>query len=236
MSAERFRALSLGAGVQSTALLLMARDGLVAPFDLVIFADTGDEPATVYAHLERLERVAPIVRVSAGHLAATVGSSFVPVPLFTEGGGMGRRQCTQQFKLRPIRRRLRELGGPVDLALGISTDEVIRAKDSGLRWCRNTFPLLELGWARADCREYLDGAWPEPVPRSACVYCPLKSDREWLELRETAPADWRAAVDFDEAARPFGFVHRSRRPLADAVLRPEDGGQLALECEGMCGL
>jgi hypothetical protein len=40
----------------------------------------------------------------------------------------------------------------------------------------------------------------------------------------------------DEAARPFGYVHRSERPLATAVLIPEDAGQLTLECEGMCGV
>jgi hypothetical protein len=47
---------------------------------------------------------------------------------------------------------------------------------------------------------------------------------------------WTAAVALDEAARPFGYVHRSGRPLATAVLRPEDTGQLTLECEGMCGV
>lgn len=35
---------------------------------------------------------------------------------------------------------------------------------------------------------------------------------------------------------PFEFVHRSEKPLASASLRPEDDGQLALECEGMCGV
>ena len=165
----------------------------------------------------------------------TVASSFMPVPLFDGRGGMGRRQCTYQFKLRPIRRHLRTLHRPIDLAVCISTDEVLRAKDSRVAWCRNVFPLLDLGWSRSDCLDYLRDAWPHPVPRSACVYCPLKSDREWLELREHHPDDWAAAVAFDEAARPFGYVHRSG-PLAVAVLRPEDTGQLTLECEGMCGL
>lgn len=231
------RALSLGAGVQSTTVLLLALAGEIAPFDAVVFADTGDEPAEVYAHLERLEALTPVVRVTAGRLADTVHSTFVPIPLYDGRGGMGRRQCTNQFKLRPIRRYLRTLPGTlVDLALGISVDELERAKSSGLRWCRNTFPLLERGWSRTDCVRYLGENWPEPVPRSACVYCPLKSDREWLELREHAPDDWRAAVAFDESARPFGYVHRSGTPLATAVLRPEDRGQLALECEGMCGV
>jgi hypothetical protein len=228
--------LSLGAGVQSTATLLLALDGRLPPFDHVVFADTHDEPIAVYEHLERLRAVAPIDTVSTGALRDTVTATFMPVPLY-QHGGMGRRQCTHKFKLRPIRHYLRALDcGPVDLAVCISTDEIERAKDSGLKWCRNVFPLIELGWSRQMCLDYLSERWPYPVARSACVYCPLKSGAEWLDLRENHPQDWAAAVAFDEAARPFGYVHRSERPLASAVLRPEDGGQLTLECEGMCGI
>jgi hypothetical protein len=229
------RVLSLGAGVQSTTVLLLAHTGTIAPFDRIVFADTGDEPAAVYEHLERLMSIAEIHTVTAGRLADTVTSSFVPIPLY-QRGGMGRRQCTYQFKLRPIRAHLHAMTDRVDLAVCISTDEHMRAKDSGLKWLTNTFPLLDLRWSRTDCERYLADTWPHPVPRSACVYCPLKSDAEWLDMREHRPDDWAAAVAFDEAARPFGYVHRTERPLATAVLRPEDAGQLTLECEGMCGL
>lgn len=232
----RARALSLGAGVQSTAVLLLSLEGVVPAYDAIVFADTGDEPEDVYAHLDRLRGVAEIATVSAGHLADTVHTTFVPIPLYDSSGGMGRRQCTYQYKLRPIYHHLRTLGRPVDLAVCISTDEAIRAKDARVKWCANVFPLLELGWSRADCSAYLEDRWPWPVPRSACVYCPFRSNREWLELRTHHPADWQAAVAFDESARAFGYVHRSGRPLASASLIPEDDGQLALECEGMCGV
>jgi hypothetical protein len=230
------RALSLGAGVQSTAVLLLAADGRLPAFDVIVFADTGDEPGAVYEHLDRLRAVASIVTVSAGHLAETVTSSFMPVPLYDGAGGMGRRQCTNQYKLRPIRRHLRTYGDAVELSVCISTDEHWRAKDADVQWCRNVFPLLDLGWSRDDCTSWLADRWPWPVPRSACVYCPYKSNREWLEMRDHAPDDWAAAVAFDEAARPFGFVHRSGRPLAGAILTPTDTGQMVLECEGMCGV
>ncbi len=48
----RLRVLSLGAGVQSTTLALMAAHGVVGPMpDCAIFADTGWEPKAVYDHL-----------------------------------------------------------------------------------------------------------------------------------------------------------------------------------------
>lgn len=48
------RVLSLGAGVQSTTVLLMSLAGEIEPFDVAVFADTQAEPAEVYTHLEKL--------------------------------------------------------------------------------------------------------------------------------------------------------------------------------------
>ena len=53
-SPPTLRLLSLGAGVQSTTLLLMSLCGELPKLDAAIFADTGWEPARVYEHLERI--------------------------------------------------------------------------------------------------------------------------------------------------------------------------------------
>ena len=52
---HELRILNLGAGVQSTTLYLMSIEGLVPAFDWAIFADTQEEPAAVYQHLEWLK-------------------------------------------------------------------------------------------------------------------------------------------------------------------------------------
>lgn len=55
MSSTKLRILSLGAGVQSTTLALMAAHGEIGPMpDAAIFADTGNEPDAVYDHLQWL--------------------------------------------------------------------------------------------------------------------------------------------------------------------------------------
>ena len=98
-----YRALSLGAGVQSSVLALLlshsdprlAEHGYSKP-DIAVFADTGWEPDYVYRHLDWLEQQLdyPLIRVSSGDLktnlrkARTVsGHSFVDVPLFTVNEG-----------------------------------------------------------------------------------------------------------------------------------------------------
>ena len=52
------RVLSLGAGVQSSALLFKVLYEEIAPVDLAIFADTGNEPQEVYDWVEYLKKEA----------------------------------------------------------------------------------------------------------------------------------------------------------------------------------
>lgn len=69
MNEEAITILSLGAGVQSTALALMAERGMIDKPAAAIFADTMDEPKKVYEHLGRLKGMLsfPVVLVKHGH-------------------------------------------------------------------------------------------------------------------------------------------------------------------------
>ncbi|ETA02416.1 hypothetical protein CcI156_10935 [Frankia sp. CcI156] len=53
MSEPTIRVLSLGAGIQSTTLALLAVEAALPRPDAAIFADTGWEPRAVYEHLDR---------------------------------------------------------------------------------------------------------------------------------------------------------------------------------------
>lgn len=69
----QLRLLSLGAGVQSTAVLLLACNGEIPPSDHALFADTGWEPRAVYQQLARVTRIAkragiPVRIVSSGDI------------------------------------------------------------------------------------------------------------------------------------------------------------------------
>lgn len=211
MTAPPLRLLSLGAGVQSTVLALMAADGTLPGLDGAIFADTGWEPRRVYEHLDRLEEVldaagVPLYRVSKGNLRADAidpAHRYASVPYFVRNPdgseGMGRRQCTSEYKLAPIGRKVRELLGaaPPDFRrvprgavaeqwIGFSTDEVHRVSDKdGVSYVRKRYPLLELGMDRKACERWLRArGWTE-VAKSACVGCPYHGNRQWRELRDT---------------------------------------------------
>src|SRR5262245_44650896 len=75
--------ISLGAGVQSTTMALMASQGAISPMpECAIFADTGEEPKRVYEHLSwlmergRLPFPVYIVRAWEGYGAPSIRSSL----------------------------------------------------------------------------------------------------------------------------------------------------------------
>ena len=51
--------ISLGAGVQSSAMAIMAAKGDFPSVDCAIFADTGYEPKAVYKYLDFLKKILP---------------------------------------------------------------------------------------------------------------------------------------------------------------------------------
>lgn len=283
----RLRVLSLGAGMQSSTLAMMAARGEIGPMpDAGIFADTGAEPRAVYRWLDWLEPQLPfrVYRVTAGDFAADLlrasdinSRPGVPLmsrvsspPLFTKGptGGMGMisRQCTRDYKIIPIRRKLRELAGLkrgqrggktpiIEQWIGISLDEMVRIKEAREAYIANRWPLIERRMSRRQCEQWWDAEWelwtPEnrpPTkrpPRSACKWCPYHDDEEWLAIK-AVPEDWADAVQVDNAMRSGLrkvdhelFVHKSCVPLAEADLTGgKDPSQISMldECEGMCGV
>ena len=264
--------ISLGAGVQSSTMALMAAHGELEPMpEAAIFADTQAEPASVYRWLDWLEKELPfpVHRVTAGPLreralklhTSAKGRVFydIEIPLYTqspgkESGQIRRRECSREYKLKPIERTVRRLAevrprekSPRAIVwLGISTDEFQRMKESSRPFIRNRWPLIELRMSRASCLAWMEAkGYPEP-PRSACVFCPFRSNAEWRHLAKTDPEGFADAKDFDielREKRPGdteAFLHRSMMPLGEVDIRNDvDKGQLLLwqdECTGLCGV
>ena len=267
------RVLSLGAGVQSTAMALMAEtghEGMEKP-DLAIFADTGWEPPAVYRHLEWLETQLsyPLITVSAGNIRTDIlngrtptGRNFIPIPAFTTSPGgahsVSKRQCTSEYKLRPIIAEVRrQLGIPphrrspkdrqAEMWIGITTDEAARAKPSQEEFITNRWPLLERDYNRYQVLTWLTDRYPDrEIPRSACIGCPYRTNTEWKHMKETDPDSFEQAIHLDTALRGPDlrevargvtmFLHPSRLPLyeVDLSTATDQADRIQQECEGLC--
>jgi len=277
-----FTFLSLGAGVQSSTLALMAAHGEVTPMpNAAIFADTQAEPASVYRWLDWLEGQLPfpVHRVTRGSLTEESliirerkdktgywSKSLVPAFIENKDGtrGIMGRQCTYSYKVEQLERAARRLGkvkrGQKEVTvtqwIGISWDEIQRIKPSRVAWSQHRWPLVELRMGRRDCLRWMEErGYPKP-PRSACVYCPFHSDKEWRRLKDEEPEEFARAVKFEkdiqevkaktERMRGVPFLHPSLVPLDQVDFRTDiERGQLSLwleeqsfgnECEGMCGV
>ncbi len=246
--------------------------------DCAIFADTGWEPSSVYRTLRWLRRQVSytIYRVHSGRnlrddVKAGVnvrGRPWLTIPVYLaerdhKPAGINWRQCTSDYKIAPIRRKIQKLlglnprqpmssGTAVEMWLGITTDEAMRVKPSREWWITNRYPLIyDLPMSRNECLEWFATTFPRrTLTRSACVGCPFRSSSSWLEIRESEPELYQEAVEIDamlrsgdhNAGRMFrklAYLHHRRVPLDEAI---EDDSQerelngFINECEGHCGL
>lgn len=222
--------LSLGAGVQSSTLLIMADRGeikingeVVIP-KYAIMSDTGNESQKVYEWLKYLQsqvKNIEIILTHNGHIVDDIlrgienNERFASVPFFTKAKdgskGILWRQCTVEYKINGVRKEIRRLLGygprervkeNIRLWMGISTDEIQRVKPSGVKYIENIFPLIDIvDFNRNDCLNYFaKNNMPLP-PRSSCIICPYHSNSHWKDMRENDPVSWNMAVEFDKQIR-----------------------------------
>jgi hypothetical protein len=171
---------------------------------------------------------------------------------------MGRRQCTRHYKVDVLQKAQRTLlgyaprtripPGSLEVWIGISLDEAIRARPARQTWQVNRHPLLELRITRRQCLDWLT-AHGYPLPgKSACTFCPFRDDSGWREMKTNDPASFAEACEVDDLVRKGGhmrkwrnelFVHRSLVPLSEVDFSDPNKDQDDLfnnECEGMCGV
>ncbi len=226
--------MSFGGGVQSSAVAQLVLEGELPRPDVWVFADTGNEPLSVYENIANWSRrlndagmefvyVAKLNAASLGDKQrelAYEGRTELPWWVATNDGKHMplRRGCTRAFKVRPIMKFLRRWGevprgykGPPLITewLGISYDEMQRMRDSEDPWIEYAYPLVDLKLTRTDCLGILKRAHRETV-RSACIFCPFHSDLEWERLKQDEPLEFGQAVAFEQEIQTLWKSARAR--------------------------
>lgn len=228
---------SSGGGIQSTAIAALIYSGVLPKPDFAVMIDTGYESDKTYSYLERIIR--PKLsevgvkfnlvssEVFGGDTKIIGDTGLVNIPAFRKNsdGSVSHLAtwCNNAWKVKVLRRWLREQGVEKCIDwVGISTDESRRAnKDSGVKWITNAYPLIELGMDRTACVEQIKKVgWEMPV-RTSCVFCPNRTNYEWLRLKYESPSDFEQACQLDEylrKVRPDIWLHSSCRPLREVMM------------------
>jgi len=257
------RIISLGMGKQSSAMYLMSSMGVIDHADFAVFADTGAEhPETLkYAAwlIDWSKKNSDIPIYTANHKSImtdilkgenSTGQKFASIPAFTEGGGMVRRQCTMEYKIGQVNKKVREVLGikknhrltPVEYWIGITREEAIRMKPSRDFNITNIYPVIE--YRRGELVQWMqDQGFPIPV-KSSCTFCPYQSNARWNNTKTDFPEDFEQACQVDRSIRDASkrgssdklFLHKSLVPLQDIDFNDNQMDMFGNECEGHCGL
>lgn len=253
--------ISLGGGVQSSALVVLTAWGKISPpATHAVFADTGGEFETTLEHVERLARwsraqggPAVVVTRRPGpglyeHHWTAQASQKTPLCVHAEpSGGLWKRDCTIRWKIKVVQRWLKIQGADIaTVQLGISLDEAERMKASPEAWVTNRWPLIELRLTRADCRKIIQAAGL-PVPgKSACWFCPLRPVGYWQWLAASDPQRFEAAARLEDrinaanaaVGKAPGYLSSRHRPLREAFSTDQmplwPAEQDEEECGGFC--
>ncbi len=242
------RLLSFGGGVQTSACTVLLVHSEIEPVDFIVMADTGGETPETYDHVSLMADYLKahglelqIVRQHGPSLESWVLTRSTPIPV-RSADSFGKRQCTNKWKIEPVKRFAREHGAKtLDTLLGISTDEIYRVKPDRAKWITRLYPLIELGLSRSDCRAILAKEGLPEAPKSACFYCPLQGMDRWRWLNSEHP-DLFERTEAMEAAinsrsdKPKYLTSRlvPIRELVTASAMLPFGASETEECEGVC--
>ena len=210
--------LSLGGGVNSTALLI----GLVekdAPPDLILFADTGAEHDRTYVHLDEMDEwladrgMDPVVRVNNAaregfpHTSLEdecINNKTLPSLAF------GFKGCSVKWKRQPMDRYVKtwepaiehwEAGGRVTRLIGIDAGERHRGQIPDDNKFVYEFPLIDWYWGREECIDAIEGAGLRVPGKSACWFCPASKKSEIIQLSANRPDLFDRAVRMEHNAK-----------------------------------
>ncbi len=228
------RVLSYGGGVDSTALLLWAYNNRnckpvdaigttdVYPFDIVLFADTGDElPSTMetVAHYKKwcAERNIPFETVKNKY-GKSLEQYMLDKNIFAS---RRRRDCTTKFKIAPKRAYLRNTHGKDARFInyiGYEYNEESRVEKAsmnpGVSYEDCEYPLYNLGLTRADCLDYIAKCGQPVVEKSGCFHCPFTKKCGWVKLYLTHKDLYERAMFLEENSKEFQKgTYLSSKPL-----------------------
>ncbi len=183
---KKIRILSLGAGVNSTALLVLKALGKT-DFDVALFANTGAEHPETYRYLTEVIKpfcenngisLIEIKREGESLYDWAFSRKIVPSRRF--------RDCTEKFKIRVLRKYVTQNfpdADKIEFLVGIDAGESHRAKI-----CDGySYPLIDMGIDRKKCIQIIqEASLPVPI-KSGCYICPFTKPENWRKLLKNNP-------------------------------------------------
>lgn len=195
--------LSFGGGVNSVALYLLLMEQGLEPGN----AETGFEAVYVWMpdwpetheYLMMMEfkgyPVTVLMAINTPRMAKKYNYNLYQYCLNYKMMPGFRRWCTVRYKIDTLRHYFKR---PAFDMVGISTDEIKRAKIGTDNNVEKRFPLIEAELDRDDCLAIINRHnMPQPI-KSGCFFCPYQRRSQWQELRRRHPELYCKAVALEK--------------------------------------
>ncbi|CCC86282.1 hypothetical protein PPM_p0132 (plasmid) [Paenibacillus polymyxa M1] len=244
-----YHVLSFGGGTQSSHLLEQHFRGEIH-YDYIIFSDTGAEPQFIHEqvdwwrkHQVNMGNHTPFLITRHNSMERGLEEMLMryiltdyqrfQMPVYcnsvnqngeVKAGGMLPRQCTVDFKIVPVKQRVRQMVlkehglGPkqqipknvgIIIDIGFSYDEIRRIntyQSPQYDYVKLAYPLVEANKTTEDSILFLE-QHGYPLRRSRCYLCPFNCSAEraigmdWEEIIESEPFSFVKALWFDAKLR-----------------------------------
>lgn len=214
MPDKNYRVLSMGGGINTVALLLHKG---IDYYDKVIFADTGGENPATYTYLD--QHVKPYCKDKFVTVKAKQTlEEYCEMKKFLPD--MQARWCTQDFKVKPIRRYVKHTlkctsDNPCIMDIGIAGDESHRLQ--GIRhpkYIKVDFPLAYEHITRKQCENIIKAhGWPVPI-KSGCYFCPYAGKKHFRKLAHNEPELFDRVIQLEKNFKrypKYGLLPNGRK-------------------------
>jgi len=196
--------ISFGGGVNSTAMIIEMFNRNIK-IDEIIFADTYDEMPETYDFMKSFKtwieshdlKLTTVESHLGGLKDHYFSKNIIPYRMF--------RSCTDKFKIRPIKKYLKEQYGDlknVNMYLGIDYGEKKRVKENDVYNSLN-YPLVDWKIDREACKDIIKQEGLEVPIKSGCYFCPFQTKKKWIELLNTHPELFEQSFVFEENCTAF---------------------------------
>lgn len=210
--------LSFGAGVNSTALLLLLTD-MGERFETVFVNHGGDYPETYeYVDYLRAEGFEITEVIPPTYCGCTTIEQYIYKYKFAPA--RFRRWCTQCFKVIPF---LKYIESPCTALLGIGFDEMHRAENRVKKHkleenVTYEYPLIDVRMDRDDCIDLIREHGLKVPKRSMCWFCPFQNKQQFRELYLNYPDLYHRAVEIEDVCSGGGKHFMKNKPLSEIAM------------------
>lgn len=248
---NRFIAVSFGAGVNSTAILIGFHEMNVIP-DLITFADTGAELPHTYEHRDKVNEWLKTIGfpeiTNVKYKRETLEDNCHRVGCLPSLA-YGYKKCSQKFKVGPQNqffnshkpaKDIWKNGDKIVKCLGFDFDEWHRLKEMDDKKYEYYYPLVDWHWNRKRCEEKVV-EYGFKAMKSSCYFCPAMNKHEVINLKNDYPEYFKKALAIEDGAEGFNTTalglgrHWSWRKLSEAdhnqlKLFEEEGADIGCGC------